>query len=37
MRHLERYYSDNIGRLRRAVLGANDSILSTVSLIRGVA
>jgi len=37
MRHLERHHSDNIGRLRAAVLGANDSILSTIGLILEVA
>lgn len=37
MRHLERHKSHNIGWLRAAVLGANDGIVSTASLIVGVA
>ena len=35
--HRERHKSQNIGWLRAAVLGANDGILSTASLIVGVA
>lgn len=35
--HLERHYVDRIGWLRAAVLGANDGIVSTASLIAGVA
>jgi VIT1/CCC1 family predicted Fe2+/Mn2+ transporter len=37
MRHSERHYSQRIGWLRAAVLGANDGIVSTASLIVGVA
>ncbi len=37
MRHTERHRSKRIGWLRAAVLGANDGILSTASLILGVA
>ena len=37
MRHLERHRTDRIGWLRAAVLGANDGIVSTASLIVGVA
>lgn len=36
-RHLERHASARIGWLRAAVLGANDGIVSTASLIVGVA
>jgi VIT1/CCC1 family predicted Fe2+/Mn2+ transporter len=36
-RHAERHYSDRIGWLRAAVLGANDGIVSTASLVLGVA
>lgn len=36
MRHTERHRSKRIGWLRAAVLGANDGILSTASLILGV-
>jgi vacuolar iron transporter family protein len=36
-RHLERHHSDRIGWLRAAVLGANDGIVSTASLVLGVA
>jgi VIT1/CCC1 family predicted Fe2+/Mn2+ transporter len=36
-RHLERHRTDRIGWLRAAVLGANDGILSTASLVIGVA
>lgn len=35
--HLERHRTDRIGWLRAAVLGANDGIVSTASLIVGVA
>jgi VIT1/CCC1 family predicted Fe2+/Mn2+ transporter len=37
MRHLEKHRTDRIGWLRAAVLGANDGIVSTASLIVGVA
>jgi VIT1/CCC1 family predicted Fe2+/Mn2+ transporter len=37
MRHHERHRSDRIGWLRAAVLGANDGIVSTASLVLGVA
>ena len=36
-RHTERHHSDRIGWLRAAVLGANDGIVSTASLLLGVA
>ena len=36
-RHAERHYTNRVGWLRAAVLGANDGILSTGSLILGVA
>jgi VIT1/CCC1 family predicted Fe2+/Mn2+ transporter len=36
-RHAERHRSDSIGWLRAAVLGANDGIVSTASLVLGVA
>ena len=36
-RHLERHRTERIGWLRAAVLGANDGIVSTASLIVGVA
>jgi VIT1/CCC1 family predicted Fe2+/Mn2+ transporter len=36
-RHLERHRSDRIGWVRAAVMGANDGIVSTASLILGVA
>lgn len=36
-KHLERHYTDRIGWLRAAVLGANDGIVSTASLVVGVA
>ena len=36
-RHFEHHYSKRIGWLRAAVLGANDGIVSTASLIVGVA
>ena len=37
MRHAERHRSEHIGWLRASVLGANDGIVSTASLILGVA
>lgn len=37
MRHTERHKNQRIGWLRAAVLGANDGIVSTASLILGVA
>ncbi|HEY7407535.1 MAG TPA: VIT family protein [Gemmatimonadaceae bacterium] len=37
MRHVERHYTQRIGWLRAAVLGANDGIVSTASLVVGVA
>lgn len=37
MRHTEHHRSERIGWLRAAVLGANDGIVSTASLILGVA
>ena len=37
VRHRERHKLDRIGWLRAAVLGANDGILSTASLLVGVA
>ena len=36
-RHIERHRTDRIGWLRAAVLGANDGIVSTASLVLGVA
>jgi VIT1/CCC1 family predicted Fe2+/Mn2+ transporter len=36
-RHTERHRTDRIGWLRAAVLGANDGLLSTASLVVGVA
>lgn len=36
-RHTERHRTDNMGWLRAAVLGANDGIVSTASLVLGVA
>lgn len=36
-KHSERHYTDRIGWLRAAVLGANDGIVSTASLVVGVA
>jgi VIT1/CCC1 family predicted Fe2+/Mn2+ transporter len=36
VRHLERHRTEHIGWLRAAVLGANDGILSTASLVLGV-
>ncbi len=35
-RHIERHRTDRVGWLRAAVLGANDGIVSTASLIMGV-
>lgn len=37
MRHRERHRTDRMGWLRAAVLGANDGIVSTASLVLGVA
>src|SRR5512145_3079309 len=37
LRHLERHRTARIGWLRAAVLGANDGIVSTASLVVGVA
>ncbi len=37
MRHRERHRSERIGWLRAAVMGANDGIVSTASLVVGVA
>jgi len=37
MRHLERHRTQRLGWLRAAVLGANDGIVSTASLVLGVA
>ncbi|MCX6613461.1 MAG: VIT family protein [Acidobacteria bacterium] len=37
MRHLEWHRNDHIGWLRAAVLGANDGLISTSSLVLGVA
>lgn len=37
IRHPERHYTNRIGWLRAAVLGANDGIVSTASLVVGVA
>lgn len=37
MRHIERHKNHRIGWLRAAVLGANDGIVSTASLVLGVA
>lgn len=36
-RHFEKHYVDRIGWLRAAVLGANDGLVSTASLVVGVA
>ncbi len=36
MPHLERHYRESIGWLRAAVLGANDGLISTSSLVVGV-
>src|ERR1700752_3773455 len=37
VRHRERHRTEHTGWLRAAVLGANDGILSTASLVLGVA
>ncbi len=37
MLHVERHYSGRVGWLRAAVLGANDGLISTASLVVGVA
>ncbi|TAK42263.1 MAG: VIT family protein, partial [Betaproteobacteria bacterium] len=37
MRHIERHRTHRSGWLRAAVLGANDGIVSTASLVLGVA
>lgn len=37
MRHAERHRTEHIGWLRAAVLGANDGLISTASLVLGVA
>ena len=37
LRHQERHRTERIGWLRAAVLGANDGIVSTASLVVGVA
>lgn len=37
MRHVERHRSEHIGWMRAAVLGANDGLISTSSLVVGVA
>ena len=37
LRHIERHRTAHIGWLRAAVLGANDGIVSTGSLVLGVA
>src|ERR1700736_5914545 len=37
VRHRERHRAEHVGWLRAAVLGANDGILSTASLVLGVA
>jgi VIT1/CCC1 family predicted Fe2+/Mn2+ transporter len=37
MRHTERHRTERIGWLRASVLGANDGIVSTASLVLGVA
>ena len=37
LRHRERHRTEHIGWLRAAVLGANDGIVSTASLVLGVA
>ncbi len=37
LRYLERHRTEHIGWLRAAVVGANDGILSTASLLLGVA
>ena len=37
MRHVERHRSERIGWLRAAVMGADDGIVSTASLVLGIA
>jgi len=37
IRHREQHRTDRVGWLRASVLGANDGILSTASLVLGVA
>ena len=37
MRHREDHRTERIGWLRAAVLGANDGIVSTASIVAGVA
>ena len=37
MRHIERHRTERVGWLRAAVLGANDGLVSTASLVLGVA
>ncbi len=37
MRHREQHFAERVGWLRAAVLGANDGIISTASLVIGVA
>ena len=37
MRHIERHRTARLGWLRAAVLGANDGLISTASLVVGVA
>ena len=37
MRHVERHRTQRVGWLRAAVLGANDGIISTASLVVGIA
>src|SRR5271157_206762 len=37
LRHRERHRTGRVARLRAAVMGANDGILSTASLVLGVA
>src|SRR5690242_9512413 len=37
MRHIERHRTSHVGWLRAAVLGANDGLISTSSLVVGVA
>ena len=37
MQHVEKHRTNRIGWLRAAVLGANDGIVSTASLVVGVA
>ena len=37
LRHIERHRTGSIGWLRAAVFGANDGVVTTASLILGVA